>query len=146
MVIISYFLEKEHDKLSKIGYNIVTNLFVYFALFLLKLILKYKGGRKMFKRAAIFISIFIIIIAISVSVNSHAGAKANTPSKKPVPLYVLKNYNGKVAVFKYNSNVPQETLSVYTNSLPLFDQKQLTTGVYAYNEQELTSLIEDYDS
>ena len=100
----------------------------------------------MFKRVTILISVFIIIIVISVSVNSHAGAKVKEPDKKPMPLYVLKDYFGKVAVFKYNSNVPQETLSVYTNSLPLFDQKELTTGVYAYNEQELSSLIEDYDS
>jgi len=94
----------------------------------------------------ILISIFIIVIIISASVNNHAGAKENQQNTKPIPLYVLKNYFGKVAVFKYNSNVPQETLSVYTNSLPLFDQKQLSTGVFAYTNEELTSLIEDYDS
>ncbi len=100
----------------------------------------------MFKKATILISVFLVIIVISVSVNNHAGANEKTIPQKPLPLYVLKNYFGKVAVFKYNSNVPQETLSVYTNSLPLFDQKQLTTGVYAYNDEELYSLIEDYDS
>ena len=100
----------------------------------------------MFKNAIVFISICVIVIVLSIGVHLNVGAKQNNNNNKPVPLYVLKDYYGKVAVFKYNSNVPQETLDVYTNTLPKFDQIELSSGVYAYNNNELNNLIEDYDS
>jgi len=101
----------------------------------------------LYKRIIFTVSVFLIALVLSIGVNLNAGAKETAiKTEKPAPKYTLKDYFGKVAVFKYNSNVPQETLDVYTNSLPEFDQKELAAGVNVYNDDELYSLIEDYDS
>jgi len=61
-------------------------------------------------------------------------------------LYVVRDFNGKVAVFKIGNDVPEYVFNVYTNALPALDQQQLGEGIYAKNDYELRGLIEDYSS
>lgn len=62
-------------------------------------------------------------------------------------LYIMKSVDGKIGVFKPDSQKPLYTLGeVHLKSLPQYDQKLLNTGIKIYSEKELKSLIEDYDS
>lgn len=60
--------------------------------------------------------------------------------------YILKDFDGKIAVYKKNETVPKFIFDVYINSLPKEDQTQLYNGIYAKDDFELSRLIEDYSS
>lgn len=60
--------------------------------------------------------------------------------------YLLKDYGGRLAVFKRGAASPDMIFDVYVKSLPDFDRNQLQTGVTAKNYSELVGLIEDYTS
>ena len=60
--------------------------------------------------------------------------------------YVLRDYGGKLAVFEADSVTPDIVFDVYIKNLPEFDIKELQTGVYARDTEELNRLIEDYIS
>jgi hypothetical protein len=60
--------------------------------------------------------------------------------------FVVKSYNGKVAVFGEGSTEPGEVLSVYVKDLPEADRKFLEYGISARNEEELSKILEDYCS
>lgn len=60
--------------------------------------------------------------------------------------YTLREYNGKVAVFKSNSESPEAIFDIYINSLPDYDKGQLAQGIRAKTFEELFAMIEDYTS
>lgn len=60
--------------------------------------------------------------------------------------YVVKAYNGIVAVFKMNDEFPFKVLDVSVESLPYADQDMLNKGIYVADDQELNSILEDYGS
>ena len=60
--------------------------------------------------------------------------------------YVLRDYGGKLAVFEADSVTPDIVFDVYIKNLPEFDIKELQTGVYARDTEELNRLIEYYIS
>lgn len=60
--------------------------------------------------------------------------------------YMLKDYNGHLAVFYANSDTPIEEFDVLTSSFSEYDKNMLMKGIYAYNEEDIQRLIEDYTS
>lgn len=63
------------------------------------------------------------------------------------PLYILKEYNDSLAVFKPNYETPMRVIdSVIVSTLNDYDQLLLKSGIEVNSESELQSLIEDYDS
>ena len=60
--------------------------------------------------------------------------------------YLLKNYQGRLAVSQRGSTAPDLVFDVYVKTLPELDQSQLQNGVAAKDYAELVSLIEDYTS
>ncbi|MEG1993544.1 MAG: hypothetical protein RR048_01405 [Oscillospiraceae bacterium] len=60
--------------------------------------------------------------------------------------YILKENSGKLSVYKKNQAEPIETFNVYINTLPVYDQKELSDGIYIKNYEELLTLVEDYIS
>lgn len=82
-----------------------------------------------------------------INLNSNTQ-KSNTQNDSSIPdfEYVLKDFNGKVAVFRKDENVPEFIFDVYINNLPSNDQKQLSTGIFAKDDIELQQLIEDFSS
>ncbi|MBQ5315820.1 MAG: hypothetical protein J6J52_07365 [Oscillospiraceae bacterium] len=60
--------------------------------------------------------------------------------------YILKEYNGKIASFYYNSEEPIDIFDVSVNSFGEYDKQELYKGIVAYSEEELNRLIEDYTS
>lgn len=60
--------------------------------------------------------------------------------------YILKDYCGKIAVFKGDSSTPEQIYDIFTNTLPEQDITMLTHGIEVKSENELTELINDYTS
>lgn len=74
---------------------------------------------------------------------SESGAGSMDRSEYP---YLLRSYEGKLAVFTTDLVTPDLVFEVYTKTLPDYDQEQLERGVRARSYEELTALVEDYIS
>lgn len=61
-------------------------------------------------------------------------------------LYILKEFNGKLAVFKNNQETPEIIFDVLVDNLPDVDIAQLKEGLKIQTEQELNERIEDFIS
>lgn len=59
-------------------------------------------------------------------------------------LFVVREKDGKVAIFDYRTGKVIEELNVYTYSLPQTDRTYLEKGIMLYTVSDLISLIEDY--
>ena len=60
--------------------------------------------------------------------------------------YLLREYEGKLAVFTDDLVEPDMVFDVYVKTLPEFDREQLKTGVRVETYDKLVNLIEDYIS
>ena len=60
--------------------------------------------------------------------------------------YLLRTYEGKLAVFTDDLVQPDLVFDVYVRTLPELDQQQLSRGIRVKTYDELTSMIEDYIS
>ena len=60
--------------------------------------------------------------------------------------YLLKEYEGRLAVYKKNSTEPDMVFDLLIKMLPEYDQEQLKQGLYVRDYRELVDLIEDYIS
>lgn len=101
--------------------------------------------------AAIFAVVFIIS-AFRLNYTDNSKSR-NTPQgvtqskESQEPKYILKEYNGGIAVFTPNEDKPKKQYKeVMVKSLPEYDRKLLKTGIKVYSDAELQRLIEDYDS
>lgn len=67
-------------------------------------------------------------------------------SETPVPLYVLADDGGRVAVYgpEGSEGEPVRVYEIHTRLLPELDQQRLRQGVPVYTEQELQQRLEDY--
>ncbi len=60
--------------------------------------------------------------------------------------YVIRDWNGKIAVFISGRDKPFKVTSTQTATLPKPDIKKLKSGIYTENKQELERILEDYCS
>ena len=60
--------------------------------------------------------------------------------------YVIKEYNGKVAVFESGSQKPFRATCTDVSDLPIADREILKSGIRVNNQDELNSVLEDYCS
>ena len=58
--------------------------------------------------------------------------------------YILKDYNGKIAVFTEEDAHPVEIFDTNTASLPSKDTEALKAGIRVETKEELYRLIEDF--
>lgn len=102
--------------------------------------------------AAIFAVLFLIsAIKISQTDNNKVNTKTRTNissnQNTNEPKYILKEYQGGIAVFSPNSNTPQREYSdVLVKALPEYDRALLKNGIKVFSDKQLQQLIEDYDS
>ena len=81
------------------------------------------------------------------SVLTPSGASEQTVSEDPSNYpYLLRTYEGKLAVFTDDLVQPDLVFDVYVSTLPELDQQQLSRGIRVKTYDELTSMIEDYIS
>lgn len=86
---------------------------------------------------------FVVFIIKTYSPKKEISSEITT---YPVTGYLLGEYEGKLATYSTNSDVPIEVFDVYVSSLPVEDIEEIEEGIYANNEEALQSLIEDFTS
>ena len=61
-------------------------------------------------------------------------------------IYILGEHEGKLAVLSPDKNFVHEVFGVYINTLPVYDRELLREGIKIKSDEELNSLLEDYNS
>ncbi len=60
--------------------------------------------------------------------------------------FILKEYEGVIAIFKIGEDVPSELTNIETKYLPSIDRMELKNGIYMENNEELAMMLEDFGS
>lgn len=107
----------------------------------------YKYKAKLFKSIFIF-SIIFSVLTLTVSAFGNKPDSAGPSQPSPIMAgYTVKEYDGKIAVFKNGESAPLEIIDgIFVRDLPTYDRELLSEGIYAENEAALQKLLEDYDS
>ena len=78
--------------------------------------------------------------------NSLSQGNEETPVIAPVEKsYIVKEYNGRIAVFLEDEEDPYMELDTRVSELTAEDARLLRQGIRAQNPAELLSILEDYD-
>lgn len=99
---------------------------------------------------AMAISAVIVIVSLAYSVKSqraeaHRKSVENSVVETQEEIgYMLKEYNGELAVFRGNSETPFRLLGISASVMSECDRSQLKDGIFVQTESELNRLIEDF--
>ena len=94
-------------------------------------------------------------LAVSAVLTFAAPHLAKKTGKEPAPVssevtvtdgYMLREYDGKIGIFKVGKDEPLSVISVDLRTLPETDRDALADGIYAADDEELSSRIEDLSS
>lgn len=88
-----------------------------------------------------FLSITLICVFITGLKFTEQFPSSDTP-----PEYILREYNGKTAVFEKGRELPVFIEDIFIDNLPEKDRKALREGIILSSPEELQSLIEDFSS
>ena len=97
---------------------------------------------------AIILGITLLLTVVTIGITTTLAEPQRqefVSSTKAEQGYILKDYNGSLAIFEGNSAVPLEILDVKTNSLPERDIEILKNGLHAKTLNEIISMAEDYE-
>lgn len=94
---------------------------------------------------AITISGFIVICTFGQSLHRQrlASKISETPPSLPAAVCIVKEYNGRIGVFKGESAVPYRVIDYDFSLLSEYDREQLTEGIIIKSDRELQQFIED---
>lgn len=99
----------------------------------------------------ILLTFLITVTALSIVFTLSANAQKYKTTGKNVSSavadynYVLKEFNGKPAVFEKNGTSPVFVLDVYLSELPPKDQAKIINGITANSFEEIMSAAENYE-
>lgn len=100
------------------------------------------------KKHVILITIIIILCTISIIFNVFKINQTSAATKQITEAvnykYTIKDYKGRIAIFKYGKDFPLEIFDIYTDSLPKTDSLRIQKGVNITDEKELQKTIEEY--
>ncbi|NLP26438.1 MAG: hypothetical protein GX365_03715 [Clostridiales bacterium] len=101
--------------------------------------------------AALTLSGVIVITSIAYdargeNANAEVVFSETTETIEEAIGYVLKEYEGKLALFRENSEKPYKKLDVDTSTLTDYDKELIRQGIAVKTEKELNALLEDYTS
>lgn len=68
------------------------------------------------------------------------------PSAEQVVQYIVKLYNGRIAVFTGGEEIPVKYLEIDVSNLREYDKKQFETGIVLNTLKEVFMLEEDFSS
>ncbi len=109
---------------------------------------------KTIKRVTVIFMIAFVFSAIYLAVDITAlkSKKADVitqpevQSSSKAETFIVKEYNGKIAVFEDAKAQPLYVLDTpYIYDLPTYDRELLKVGITALSQQELQQILEDYD-
>lgn len=95
----------------------------------------------------IIISLIVFFLVTELSNNTNNAAEEVPKAElSPKSTFIVKEYNGKVAVFELSNPEPTRITDVDLFDLPQEDRKLLYAGIVAENIEELSQILEDYCS
>ncbi len=94
---------------------------------------------------AITISGFIVICTFGQSLHRQRLAMkiSENPPELPAVECVVREYNGRIGVFKGESAKPYRIIDYDFSLLSEYDREQLTEGIVIESDKELQQFIED---
>ena len=82
-----------------------------------------------------------------VSLNNDINRRSLRNDSEIIPDYfTIKEYDGKIAVYKNNEESPYVVYDAYVSLLPQQDAERLKKGIVTDDKNYLQSVIEDYTS
>ena len=82
-----------------------------------------------------------------VSLNNDINRRSLRNNSEIIPDYfTIKEYDGKIAVYKNNEESPYVVYDAYVSLLPQQDAERLKKGIVTDDKNYLQSVIEDYTS
>ena len=93
-----------------------------------------------------FAELFAIAVALAFCAAAFLTASAIIESTAPdgSEKYIMRDYNGRIAVFVYGEDEPQEVFDVFTSSLPRGEAERVYKGITVEGDEALQKLIEDF--
>lgn len=82
--------------------------------------------------ACLFLSTFLFVYA------------PEQERQSPAYVYLLKDWGGKLALFRKGQTEPLEIYELYTHLLPAADAEMLHAGIPLQNKAEIDRLLEDF--
>ena len=101
--------------------------------------------RKMIIGSCLFV-LMCVITNVLIIPNLHKNTKVSNIEKEAtsnIVTYIVKDFNGNIAVYESNSDTPFKITDVPISSMPKADQEMLKSGISVKGENELESLLED---
>ena len=77
---------------------------------------------------------------------SSADSGSDNKASSHSITYIVKNFNGRIAVFEDESTTPFKITEINIKNLPKEDQILLENGIRADSKEQLNSILEDYCS
>ena len=91
------------------------------------------------------ILITFLIVGICAAINiTVASAKTEPDFMAGTRVYIIREYNGRVACFEESAVKPFLTTDVRVNDLPYADQLLLDDGISVSGAKQLSRALEDY--
>ena len=97
----------------------------------------------------IFCMSFIVIDSFSAPAAAgerKSAAETGSAQQRTADVFIVKEYDGRVAVFTAGSLSPDKVYDTHVSQLPEYDRNLLIDGILANNKEELRKIIEDYTS
>lgn len=93
---------------------------------------------------ALTISGFIVICTLGQSLHRQKlASRISVSAPESPPVCEVREYNGRIGLFKADSSVPYRVIDYDISLMPEFDREQLRAGVIMETEEELRRFIED---
>ncbi|HBL41206.1 MAG TPA: hypothetical protein DDY98_06410 [Ruminococcaceae bacterium] len=89
--------------------------------------------------------LLFLVLTVCIGFAVFGTQKAADSKQADGCVYWIKEYNGMVAVFETDSQMPQEVLDCPINSLPTEEAERIQSGIPVSSEEELQQLIEAFD-
>ncbi len=99
----------------------------------------------------IVVAFLFFIFSAMVATLFSCNRNNNVPNTSPTEIqqatdyqtYIVREYNGMVAVFYNDTDKPVKVTDRYVSALPKQDIINLKQGIEVYNEEDLRKLLED---
>ena len=91
-------------------------------------------------------TIKITAVVLAVCAAAFLAVSAITQRAEPdaSEMYVLRDYNGRIAVFACCEDEPLEVFDIFTSSLPKSEAERVYKGITVEGGETLQRLIEDF--
>ncbi len=96
--------------------------------------------------AALAVAASALVLSGVLHGNKNIDTLITTTSEKTIQKYILKDYNGRIAVFYQGSETPNEIFEIYTRTLPPEDAEKIERGIEIDGLDELSEMLTDYTS